>query len=362
MKKTAFNEIHKKYGAKMVEFAGFEMPVQYKKGIISEHKAVREKVGVFDVSHMGEFEIEGKDALAFVQKITVNDASKLSVGAAQYSAMCLENGGLIDDLLVYRLGENKYMTVVNAANIEKDFAWAQKNAEGFDISLKNVSDEINLLAVQGPKSLETLDPLTDVDMSRIKFYRFEVGKIAGVEAIISRTGYTGELGFEIYFRGDLSDAEKLWNAIFESGEKFGVEPAGLGARDTLRLEKGYCLYGNDIDETTNPIEAGLSWIVKLDKGDFNGKEAVAKVKAEGPKRRLVGFVGESEKFIPRHGYPITDGEKEIGVVTSGNLSPVLGKPIGMGYVAIDYKAPGTKIEIAARGKKFPFEVVKLPFV
>lgn len=361
MKKTAFYEIHKKLGAKLVSFAGYEMPIQYPKGIIYEHKLIRSKVGVFDVTHMGEFEVRGKDALAFIQKCTVNDASKLTYGKVQYSAFCYNDGGIVDDLLVYRLGDH-YMLVVNASNIDKDFEWLQKNTEGFDVQLTNISDEISLLAVQGPDSRATIQKITDTDLSDVEFYTFKLGKLAGVDMILSRTGYTGELGFELYFRGSVSEAENVWNAVFEAGAEFGIEPVGLGARDTLRLEKGYCLYGNDIDETTNTIEAGLGWITKTTKGPFNGYETVMKAKEEGISRRLVGFVVNADRFIPRKDYKIFSGDKEIGKVTSGNMSPILEKPIGMGYVAVDYKSPGTQIEIEARGKKFPAEVIKLPFV
>jgi aminomethyltransferase len=362
MKLTIFNAIHKELGAKMVEFAGFEMPIQYKNGIIFEHKAVRTSVGVFDVSHMGEFEISGPDALAFVQKVTTNDASKLFPGKVQYSAMCYHHGGIVDDLLVYRLDENKFMFVVNAANIEKDFNWCLENAKDFDVQLKNISDEINLLAVQGPNSLKTLQKLTDTDLNSMKYYTFQNGKLADVDMIISRTGYTGELGFELYFRGDFSVAKHVWDAIFEAGKEFNIEPVGLGCRDTLRLEKGYCLYGNDIDETTNPIEAGLGWITKLEKGPFNGSEVIAKVKEEGPRRRLVGFVSDENRFIPRHNYKIYSQGKEIGYVTSGNISPMLEKPIGMGYVQTEFSNEGTEIQIESRGKLFAAKVVKLPFV
>jgi len=362
MKTTIFNPIHKELGAKMVSFAGYEMPIQYSKGIIYEHKVVRSAVGVFDVSHMGEFEIRGKDALNFVQKITVNDASKLTPGKVQYSAMCFQNGGIVDDLLVYNIGPDFYMLVVNGANIDKDWNWCVENAKGFDVDLRNVTDEVNLLAVQGPNSMKTLQKLTDVDMSPIEFYHFTEGKLAGVDMIISRTGYTGELGYELYFRGDFGTAKKVWDEIFRAGEEYGIEPVALGARDTLRLEKCYCLYGNDIDETTNPLEAGLGWITKLNKGDFNGSDVLKKVKEEGIKRRLVAFKMLGDKFIPRHLYKIVDGSKEIGFVTSGNMSPSLNIPIGMGYVEIGYNEPGTRIEIAARGKTFPAEVVKMPFL
>ncbi len=362
MKLTVFNPIHKALGAKMVEFAGFEMPIQYQKGIIAEHLAVRKNVGVFDVTHMGEFEIVGPEAINYVQKITINDASKLYPGKVQYSAMCYNHGGIVDDLLVYRLDEDRFMFVVNAANIEKDFNWCLENAKNFNVEVKNISDEINLLAVQGPSSLKTLQKLTETNLEEMKYYTFTQGKLADVGMLISRTGYTGELGFELYFRGDYEVAKRLWDAIFDAGEEFNIEPVGLGCRDTLRLEKGYCLYGNDIDESTNPIEAGLGWITKLEKGDFNGFEVISKVKEEGPKRKLVGFVGYSERFIPRHNYKIFDNDKEIGFVTSGNISPVLGKPIGMGYIQLDYAKPDTEIQIQSRGKFFPAKVVKIPFV
>lgn len=362
MKNTIFYEIHKELNAKMVEFAGYNMPIQYPNGIIHEHKVVREKVGVFDVTHMGEFEVRGKDALAFIQKITINDASKLVPGRVQYSAMCYLDGGIVDDLLVYNLDKDFYMMVVNASNIEKDWDWCVKNAEGFDVELKNVSDEINLLAVQGPKSRDLLQELTENNLSEIEFYHFQTGKLSDINMILSRTGYTGELGFELYFRGDFTAAKKVWNDIFKAGEKYGIEPVGLGCRDTLRLEKGYCLYGNDIDATTNPIEAGLGWITKLAKGHFNASDVIAKVKDEGIKRKLVPFILDTHKFIPRHNYKITADGKEIGHVTSGNISPILNKSIGLGYVSKEYKSPGTKINIDARGRSFEAEVVKLPFV
>jgi aminomethyltransferase len=361
---TRFTEIHKSLGAKMVEFAGFLMPVQYPKGIISEHNVVRENVGVFDVSHMGEFEVSGNEALAFVQKVTTNDASKLEIGNVQYSAMCYDDGGIVDDLLVYRTGDDAYMMVVNGANEIKDWQWCVKNVEGMDCDLKNVSDDINLLAIQGPAARDTVGKLTDEDISEeaLKFYNFTVGKLAGYDMIISRTGYTGELGYELYFRGDETVAKDVWDKIFSAGAEFGIEPVGLGCRDTLRLEKGYCLYGNDIDQTTNPIEAGLGWITKLAKGEFNGSKVIAEVKEKKPSRNLVGFVVAADKFIARHGYKIFSGDREIGIVTSGNLSPTLNKPIGMGYVATEFKSPGSVIEIEARGRKFAAEVIKIPFL
>lgn len=363
MKHTNFFQVHKNLGAKIVSFAGFEMPIHYPNGILQEHMAVRERAGMFDVSHMGEVEVRGGDALAFIQKITVNDASKLSQGKAQYSAMCYPDGGIVDDLLVYHCGDY-YMLVINGANVEKDIAWMRENAAEFaDLQLTDVSDDINLLAIQGPRSLEALQPLTDVKLEEIAYYNFTFGTLAGHEMILSRTGYTGEIGFELYFRGDVAVAEAVWNAIMEAGSTVGLEPIGLGARDTLRLEKGYCLYGNDIDHTTTTIEAGLGWITKLNKeGEFNGKDVMARVKANGPQRKLVGFIVEADKFIPRSGYAIMANGEEVGRVTSGNISPLLNKGIGMGYVRADLAQPDTAIAIAARGKEFAAEVAKLPFL
>jgi aminomethyltransferase len=358
MKKTPFYEIHKKAGAKIVEFAGFEMPVQYE-GIISEHKKVRESVGVFDVTHMGEIEISGKDALNFIQKITINDASKLDEGKIQYSAMCYKDGGIVDDLLVYHCG-SYYMLVVNASNKDKDFRWMLDNKFG-DVEIKDKSDEFSLLAVQGPNSLKTLQKLTDVDLTGIKYYHFVKGKLAGVDMIISRTGYTGELGFELYFTSDLTVSEKIWNTVFEAGDEFGIAPIGLGARDTLRLEMGMCLYGNDIDNTTHPLEAGLGWITKLDKADFNAKDVVAKAKAEGLKRKLVGFTIEDKAF-PRHNYEIQANGKKIGFVTSGTYSPVLNYSIGMGYVEKEFADEGKFIDVMIRNKPIKAKVTKPPFI
>lgn len=363
MNTTIFNSIHKAAGAKMVSFAGFEMPIQYPTGILDEHKTVRSGVGVFDVSHMGEFEITGADALALIQKLTINDAAKLVPGAAQYSAMCLENGGVIDDLLVYQFADEAYMLVVNGANLDKDLAWVQKNAASFDyVEVKDVSSEIHLLAVQGPKCIEVLQQLTDVNLSEVEFYTFRSGTLAGVDMVISRTGYTGELGFELYFRGDESVAQQVVDELFEKGAPSNIKWIGLGARDSLRLEKGYCLYGNDITEETNPIEAGLGWITKVKKGEFNGRQAIISVKEAGTSRRLVGFVMKTEKLIPRQGYTIVVDGKEVGTVTSGARSSQLETGIGMGYVTVDLKEPGTPIEIAARGTTFPAEVAKMPLV
>lgn len=362
MKKTNFNEVHKKYGAKLVPFAGFEMPVQYANGILAEHKAVRERVGIFDVSHMGEVEIRGGDAAAFIQRLTVNDVTKLAAGKAQYSAMCYPDGGIVDDLLVYHRGDH-YMLVINASNIEKDIAWMRENAVGFaDLDIRDVSDEINLLAVQGPKSIDVLQKLTSTALADIPYYNFAEGELAGVPMLLSRTGYTGEVGFELYFRGDVAAAETVWEAIMAAGAEEGIEPAGLGARDTLRLEKGYCLYGNDIDATTNPLEAGLGWITKLKKGEFVALDVLNKVKEEGAKRKLVAFKMAEERQLPRHGYPIVVDGAEAGVVTSGTQSPNLGIGIGLGYVPVEKSAPGTPIAVAIRGKHCPAEVVALPFV
>ncbi len=359
LKKTAFYDTHVALGAKIVEFGGFEMPVQYA-GIIEEHRRVRESVGIFDVSHMGEVYVTGTDALAFVQKITVNDASKLSRGRVQYSAMCYPDGGIVDDLLVYYLADDRFLLVVNASNIEKDFEWMQKNKTG-DVKLDNRSDAMSLLAIQGPHSLATLQKLTSVDLSAIQYYHFTEGKLAGVQMIISRTGYTGELGFEIYFPSDIPTGKKVWDAIMDAGKEFNIGPAGLGARDTLRLEMGFCLYGNDIDQTTQPLEAGLGWITKLDKGEFNGKNVIAKAKVDGLKRKLVGFT-LSEKAFPRHGYAIHSNGEKIGDVTSGTFSPILDKGIGMGYVPLKYSKAGTNVNIMIRNKEVPATVSGLPFI
>ena len=337
------------------------MPIQYPAGIIAEHMSVRKDIGVFDVSHMGEVEIRGPQALDYVQKISINDASKLVPNKAQYSAMCYPDGGIIDDMLVYHRGDH-YMLVINGACAEKDIAWMHEQAQGMDVTVNDVSDEINLLAVQGPKSLEALQTLTDVNLSEIPYYGFADGNLAGLNMIISRTGYTGELGFELYFRGDEKVCEQIWNALFEAGASHGIQPVGLGARDTLRLEKGYCLYGNDINQDTNPLEAGLGWITKLAKGSFNGSDAIAKVKAEGPSRKLIAFKVVAEKFIARQHYPIHHGGTPVGEVTSGNISPILNVGIGLGYVPTALAEPGTIIQISARGKEFDAEVVKLPFV
>ena len=358
MKKTSFFEMHKKLNAKMVEFAGFEMPIQYE-SIISEHKKVRGSVGVFDVSHMGEIEISGKAACDFIQKITTNDVSKLGVGKIQYSAMCYKYGGIVDDLLVYNCG-SYYMLVVNASNKDKDLRWMNANKLN-DVIITDKSDDISLLAVQGPNSLKTLQKLTDVNLSKMKYYTFVKGKLAGIDMIISRTGYTGELGFELYLKSDIISSEKLWNSVFEAGKEFSIAPIGLGARDTLRMEMGMCLYGNEIDNTTNPLEAGLGWITKLNKPDFNAKDALLKIKLEGTKQKLVGFT-IADKAVPRHNYEIQSSQKKIGFVTSGTFSPILNYSIGMGYIDKYFSDEGTTIDIIIKNKPIKAIVTKPPFI
>ncbi|MCZ6776602.1 MAG: glycine cleavage system aminomethyltransferase GcvT [Ignavibacteria bacterium] len=358
LKRTAFFDIHKKLGAKIVEFAGYEMPVQYR-SIIEEHKCVRKGVGIFDVSHMGEVEIWGKDALALLQLITVNDVSRLSEGRVQYSAMCYEDGGIVDDLLIYNMGDH-YMLVINAINIAKDVEWIQRHITG-DVDLKNKSDDISLLAIQGAKSLATLQKLTQADLSSIGYYHYIVGTLAGVDMVISRTGYTGELGFEIYFPSDSSTGERVWSAIMDAGMEFGIGPCGLGARDTLRLEMGFRLYGHDIDQTTNPLEGGLGWITKFDKGEFIGRSAILKAKQDGVKRKLVGFSLNGKAF-PRSGYAIHSNGSQIGVVTSGTFSPTLDKGIGMGYVTIEHAKVGNSINVHIRDRELSATVVPLPFI
>ena len=358
MKKTKFNSIHKILGAKMVEFAGYEMPIQYS-SIITEHKAVRNSIGVFDVSHMGEIFITGDNALDFVQHISINDASKLFPGRVQYSAMCYPDGGIVDDLLVYKISENEFMLVVNASNIEKDFNWMNDNNKS-GVSIKNRSDDYSLLAVQGPHSKDVLQKLMNDELN-LEYYHFMNGTIAGVDMIISRTGYTGEIGYELYFTGDESIAKKVWDEIFTAGRKFEIQPVGLAARDSLRLEMGYCLYGNDIDKTTNPIEAGLGWVTKIDKTEFIGKEAILKVKQDGITRKLVAIISD-EKIFPRKGYDIISNGNKTGVITSGTVSPVLEKPIALGYVDKPFNLPGSEVLLKIRDKEFPARITKLPFV
>ncbi len=358
MKRTTFYNIHKKLGAKIVEFAGYEMAIQYS-SIIAEHKAVRNSIGVFDVSHMGEVFVRGEKAVDFVQHITVNDASKLFPGRVQYSAMCYKDGGIVDDLLVYRIAYDEFLLVINASNIDKDFAWMQNNNK-FGVELANRSDEYSLLAVQGPNSLRVLQKLTDTQIS-LEYYHFTKLNLAGIDMIFSRTGYTGELGYELYFTGDEKVAEYLWNKIFEAGKEFDIQPVGLAARDSLRLEMGFCLYGNDIDQTTNPLEASLGWITKLSKPDFIAKDVLVKLKGNGLNRKLVALTSE-EKIFPRHGYDITMNNNKIGIITSGTVSPMLDRPIALGYVETKYAEIGSEVNFLIRGKEVSAKVVKLPFV
>jgi len=360
MKNTPFTKKHIALGAKMAEFAGYNMPISYS-GINDEHTAVRNNAGIFDVSHMGEFILKGEHALDLIQRVTTNDASKLSNGKAQYSCLPNETGGIVDDLLIYCLEENKsYMIVVNASNIQKDWDWISTyNTK--KVEMHNISDKTCLLAIQGPNATKILQPLTDMDILNLKYYTFTKGVFAGVDnVIVSATGYTGAGGVEIYFEDKDDNAEKIWNAIFEVGDPSGLKPIGLGARDTLRLEMGYCLYGNDIDDTTSPLEAGLGWITKFNK-DFTAKAIFEKQKANGLERKLVGFE-MLEKGIPRHGYEIKDfSGSTIGVVTSGTQSPSLGKGIGMGYVSLVFSKLDTKIYIKIRDRLLQAKVVKFPF-
>jgi aminomethyltransferase len=363
LKRTPFYEIHKESGAKLIDFGGFEMPVQYA-GIIKEHTAVRERAGIFDVSHMGEILVEGPRAFDLVQYATVNDVSKLEPGKIQYSAICYEDGGIVDDLLVYCYDENKYLLVVNASNKEKDFEWLKKLNGSIGAVLHDISDNTCLLAVQGPRSIEILQKLTPINLSEIRYYTFKTGEFAGCnDVILSATGYTGEKGFEIYFDSGHDNPEKIWNQIMTAGADYGLEPAGLGARDTLRLEMGFALYGNDISAETTAYEAGLGWITKPDKGEFCGRDALLKQKESGLKRKLVGFKTDDKRAIPRSHYPLLDKDgNKIGEVTSGGQSVNLGIGIGMGYVTIENSVPGTEILIEIRGKQFSAVVTKPPFI
>ena len=359
MKTTPFIEKHIALGAKMHEFAGYNMPIEYS-GIIDEHLTVCQGVGVFDVSHMGEFWVKGPKALAFLQKVTSNNVAVLTPGKIQYTCFPNDKGGIVDDLLVYQYEPEKYMLVVNAANIEKDWDWCvSHNMEGAE--LENASDHMAQLAVQGPKAILALQKLTDIDLASIPYYTFKVGKFAGEEnVIISNTGYTGAGGFELYFYPNVADT--IWKAVFEAGEEFDIKPIGLGARDTLRLEMGFCLYGNDLDDTTSPIEAGLGWITKFIEGkEFINRPMLEKQKAEGVTRKLVGFE-MVDRGIPRHGYELVDSDGEkIGIVTSGTMSPTRKIGIGMGYVKPEYSKAGTEICIDMRGRKLKAVVVKPPF-
>lgn len=360
MKNTPFTQKHVALGAKMAPFAGYNMPISYS-GINDEHQTVRKNAGVFDVSHMGEFILKGENALDLIQRITTNDASKLTAGRAQYSCLTNEHGGIVDDLLIYCIEENKvYMIVVNASNVEKDWTWIVEHNTS-NVEMHNISDQTCLLAVQGPNATKILQPLTDMDIMNLKYYTFVKGRFAGVNnVLVSATGYTGAGGVEIYFEDKDGAAEKIWDAIFEAGKASGLKPIGLGARDTLRLEMGYCLYGNDIDDSTSPLEAGLGWITKFTK-DFTAREILETQKANGVSRKLVGFE-MIDKGIPRHGYQICDKEgNEIGTVTSGTQSPSLAKAIGMGYVQTAYTALDSIIYIRVRDKILQAKVVKIPF-
>ena len=358
MKNTALTATHKSLGAKMVPFAGYNMPVSYE-GVNAEHETVRNGVGVFDVSHMGEFLISGSTALDLIQKVSSNDATKLTIGRAQYSCLPNETGGIVDDLIIYKIKEEQYLLVVNASNIEKDWNHISSYNDEFKADMTNISEGYSLLAIQGPKAVEAMQSLTSVNLADIKFYHFEVADFAGIDnVIISATGYTGSGGFEIYCKND--EVKQIWDKVFEAGADFGIKPIGLAARDTLRLEMGYCLYGNDIDDNTSPLEAGLGWVTKFNK-DFVNSAALEKEKQHGPERKLVAFELD-ERGIPRHGYDIVDGNgKTIGVVTSGTMSPSMGTGIGLGYVLPIFSNVGSKIHIQIRKNSVSATVVKLPF-
>ncbi|MBN2356730.1 glycine cleavage system aminomethyltransferase GcvT [candidate division KSB1 bacterium] len=354
-KKTGLYEVHKQLGGKLVEFAGYYMPIQYK-GIIEEHRRVRTTAGLFDVSHMGEFFFHGATAEAFLQRMTINDVTKLAVKQVQYSAMCYEDGGIVDDLLIYRF-PNHFLMVVNAANLQKDWEWLQAHTTP-DVTMENRSDECALLALQGPQSMQILQTLTKLDLSKLEYYWLDEAEVVGEPMMVSRTGYTGELGYELCF--PMAKAPKIWDAVMQAGKPYDVEPIGLGARDSLRLEMKYCLYGNDIDAGTNPLEAGLGWITKLKKNDFIGRDALLKVKEQGLKRKLIGFELK-EKAFPRHGYTIWADGGKVGQVTSGTYSPMLDKGIGMGFVPVALAEIGTDIQIEIRNARIPARICETPF-
>ena len=353
LKKTPLNQTEKDLGGRMVDFGGWELPVQYS-GIIEEHEAVRTKVGVFDVSHMGEVIVRGPHAVELLQKSTCNDVSKLEDGRAQYNGLLYPNGGFVDDILIYRMGADDYFVVVNASNTEKDYEWLRDAAKGMDVDVRNVSADYAQLAIQGPEAERVLQGMTDVNLANIKYYRFDQGMVDGAKAIVSRTGYTGEDGFEIYVAPD--DAPRIMRKLVDNG----VKPCGLGARDTLRLEAKMALYGNDIDDTTTPLQADLAWIVKLEKGDFAGRDVLQREKEQGPPRKLIGFE-MVDKAIARHGFPVVEGSKEIGVVTSGTHSPTLKKAIGLAYLPLDKSAQGNEFTVLVRGKEARARVVPTPF-
>jgi aminomethyltransferase len=357
MKNTALTHIHESLGAKMVPFAGYNMPVQYE-GVNAEHEIVRNGVGVFDVSHMGEFFLKGENALALIHKVTSNDASKLVDGKAQYSCLPNNDGGIVDDLIIYKIADNHYMLVVNASNIEKDWNWISSHND-LGVDMQNLSDGYSLLAIQGPKAAEAMQSLTAIDLINMPYYSFQIGEFAGLKDVtVSATGYTGSGGFEIYFKNE--DAEAIWNKIFEAGKPFGIKPIGLAARDTLRLEMGFCLYGNDINDTTSPLEAGLGWITKFDK-EFTNSANLKKQKEEGVSKKLVAFEMQ-ERAVPRHDYEIVDATGNvIGIVTSGTMSPSMNVGIGLGYVPTSFSAVDSDIFIRIRKNDVLAKVVKLPF-
>ncbi|OLC17448.1 MAG: glycine cleavage system protein T [Candidatus Rokubacteria bacterium 13_1_40CM_69_27] len=358
LRRTPLYDIHVEAGARMVPFGGWEMPVQYT-SIVGEHRAVRAAVGLFDVSHMGEFEVEGPEALAALQDATTNDVGALEVGQVQYSLLCYPDGGVVDDLTLYRLGPERFMMTVNAANIDKDWAWVtEKSATRRGARWRNVSAQTALIAVQGPRAEALVGRLADRGVAAIGYYRFAAGAVAGARGLISRTGYTGEDGFELYVAA--ADATRLWQALLDAGAHDGARPIGLGARDTLRLEMRYALYGNDIDQTTNPLEAGLGWVVKLAKGEFVGRKAIERVKAEGPRRRLVGLE-MADRAVARHGYTVLKDGQAIGIVTSGSYGPSVDKSIALAYVATAHAAVGTELGVDIRGQARPARVVKTPF-
>lgn len=357
LKRTPLYDQHRALGARLVEFGGWEMPVQYS-SISDEHRAVRSKAGLFDVSHMGEFKVEGSGSLAFLQYLVPNDVSRLAIGQALYTQLCLPSGNVIDDLLIYHLAENQYMLVVNAGNIEKDFAWVKSQAESFDVQLENQSDTTSLLALQGPLAQEILQPLTEVNLADIRYYHFVQGMVDGVNCIISRTGYTGEDGFELYCPP--TDVVKLWIDLLAAGQPAGLIPAGLGARDTLRLESGFCLYEHELDEKTNPLEARLGWTVKLDKGDFIGRAALQQAKEQGLQKKLVG-VELLDRGVPRGGYAIYDGDQQIGYLTSGAPGLTVNKNIAMGYVDVPHAVVDQPIQIDIRGRHLAARIIPLPF-
>jgi len=358
LKITPLHDIHKELGARLVPFAGWEMPIQFN-GVMAEHICVREKVGLFDVSHMGEIEIEGKDAKRFLQFLLSNDIDKMSNGSILYTLMCNENGGVVDDLLVHRFLKNHYFLCVNASNSDKDYEWIVKHAASFDISTKNTSAETSQLALQGPEAKNVLQPLCDFSLNELSYYNFKKGKVDGVECIISRTGYTGEDGFELYLRP--KKVSQVFRSLMRQGEPYGIQPIGLGARDTLRLEMGYALYGNEIDNQLNPLDAGLGWVIKFDKGEFVGRESLLKQKEQGLRRKLVG-IKLLTRGIPRSHYRVLKDGEHVGEITSGTFSPVLNIGVGMCYVSIEYSHLGTRLDVEIRNYFVPAEVVELPVV